>query len=144
MTQPHPAVPDMVAFARTMIGTPFRFKGRHRESGVDCLGLVMLSAAGAGLTLSLPSGYALRQRDFGDTDSIARSSGLVANPGKPQPGDIAVFAVSSTQRHLAIADECDLFIHAHAGLGRVVRGPIAPDWLLLSCWRLADSKHPVR
>ncbi len=138
------AGPELAGCARTMIGTPFRFKGRDERTGVDCIGLVVLASAKAGCTLSLPNSYALRQADFADSEELARSAGLVAIAGPPRPGDIVEFEVSATQRHLAIVDTGHLYIHAHAGLGRVVLGPADPVWRQRFIWRIAQTSHPAR
>lgn len=40
---------DVVAKARSLLGLPFRFYGRARERGVDCVGVVLLTGWELGL-----------------------------------------------------------------------------------------------
>lgn len=130
--------------AKEMVGVPFRFRGRNPDTGIDCIGLVALAAEKAGNPLHLPSGYSLRQADFGSVATIARSCNLVQVSGAPRRGDIAIFAVSPVQQHLAIQAGDELFIHAHAGLGRVVLGPADYGWSLVSTWRFRNPSPDER
>lgn len=128
---------DAIADAAVaMIGTRFRLHGRHRERGVDCLGLVGCVLREAGLKPSLPRSYSLRQRDgVSEFYRFAEASGLTEVSGPPHAGDIVLYAVQSAQHHLAIYLSSDVIVHAHAGLRRVVAGPADPSWRTLKVWR---------
>lgn len=131
-----PARRNLADCAMDLLGAPFRFRGRNPDTGLDCIGLVALASEKAGQPLSLPAGYAMRQTDFGKTAEIASACGLIPVLGGARRGDIGILAVSPAQQHLVIHAGDGLFIHAHAGLGRVVSGPADPAWSLLSTWRL--------
>ena len=54
---------------------------------------------------------------------------------RPPPGDILVIAPAPGRRHLAVVVPGGV-VHAHAGLGRVVEGPLDPAWVVIGAWRL--------
>lgn len=123
----------VVAAARACLGTPFRPQGRVPGLGLDCVGLVLVAARAAGLAPVVPA-----YRLSGDHAALlaATLAALGCRPAAAAPGTVMVLAPGGRARHLGIVSDCGL-IHAHAGLGRVVEGPIDPDWTKLGCWRLA-------
>lgn len=64
------------------------------------------------------------------------SAGLVPATGRAG-GDILILNVAPFQIHVAI-DAGDGIVHAHAGLGRVVRMALPDDWRTLERWRVPD------
>jgi len=145
---------QVVAAARAMVGVPFRLHGRSRESGVDCVGLVMLAleAAGQGRALCVaPARYSIR----GGHVSLFHQ-GLTRAGLRPvecgRAGDVVLVRVGVGQFHLMIATSDELVpdgghIHAHAGLGRVVEMSGESPWPVLERWRLNGSasradRHP--
>jgi hypothetical protein len=56
--------------------------------------------------------------------------------GKSQarPGDAVLMQVARDQLHLGVLTSAG-FVHAHAGLGRVVETPGAPEWLVIGVYR---------
>lgn len=118
-----------------MLGVPFRFRGRSRERGVDCVGLAVL-ATGRG---DAPADYGLRGGDAGRFGRWLAAAGLreVSDvlPGDLLPGDLLLVRAGATQFHLMVRVEGG-FVHAHAGLRRVVETPgDAPPWPVVSLWR---------
>jgi cell wall-associated NlpC family hydrolase len=129
---------DLARAALGLAGTPFRLHGRDPATGLDCIGLFVAAMARAGRRVDLPNGYALRTRSLPDLRSFARAAGFAALAGDaPQPGDVCMVRPGPVQFHLVIAACPTAFVHAHAGLGRVVVTPLDPDWLPVSHWRLA-------
>lgn len=117
----------IVAAARAMLGAPFRLHGRAAD-GVDCVGLVA-----AALGQAAGTAYGLRSAD------AARAAAALARAGlrrvtTPAPGDVALARPGPLQLHLMIWTGAG-FVHAHAGLGRVVETPGDPGWPILSWWR---------
>ncbi len=100
---------EIVAAARSYIGTKWRHRGRNRR-GVDCIGLVYLAYKDSGVYAEDKSGYGrepwndelrqgLRER-FGDPTD------------EPQPGDIALFEMrNEPPRHIGILGN-----YRHGGL----------------------------
>lgn len=124
---------DIVTRARTCVGTRFRAQGRLPGVGLDCVGVVAC-AAGVGA----PSGYDLRGRDCEEAE--ARLTGLGFRVvDKAREGDVLLVEPGAGSRHLAVVTAPGLVVHAHAGLRRVVEGPVDPAWRILSIWRLAGE-----
>lgn len=136
---------DLAAAARTLVGAPFRLNGRDPRIGLDCLGVV---AAAMQATSLVPNGYRLRSLRRDDADAIAGKLGLLSapepNPAQPSPvipGDVLMFRSGPCQHHLAIAVDRANIVHAHAGLRRVVLGPIPADWPIMARWRLPIERN---
>ena len=123
-----------IAAARAGLGTLFRPQGRAAGVGLDCVGVALLAAAGAGLNLGPVSPYALG----GDHDELLgntlRRLGL-RRVRRPLPADLIEYALGPGHRHLALITDRGI-VHAHAGLGRVVEGPAPADWPVAACWAL--------
>ena len=115
--------------ARTLLGTRFRLHGRDPTSGLDCIGLVLLAHARAGVrlyTVGLSDDYSLRGTKRAVLEAGLKAAGLIPRTGAPQPGDVALIDCGHAQHHLAILGK-ESHIHAHAGLRRVVETPGWPD-----------------
>jgi cell wall-associated NlpC family hydrolase len=124
---------EIVAAARALIGAPFRPQGRSAETGLDCLGVVAL-AAGADLA-RVRRDYRLRDFEPEAIGSALEQLGLRPAPaGSARPGDILIVAAGPGRLHAAIVTERG-FLHADAGLRRVVEAPGAVPWPVLSAWR---------
>lgn len=122
---------ELAEAAEALVGAPFRLHGRDPATGLDCIGVLA-----AALGTALPGGYRLRRRALPDLSAIAAACGFGAAEGAIEPGDVVMARVSPCQFHLLVAARSGGFVHAHAGLGRVVRwdGPLA--WPVVRRWRL--------
>lgn len=125
--------------AESFIGTRFRLHGRDPASGLDCIGLVAASLAAIGRTPKPPQGYALRNLSIRRWLGHAGASGLISAELPIRRGDVLLVQPSPVQHHLLIASDLAHVVHAHAGLRRVVRQPIAPGTIIAAQWRLAPS-----
>lgn len=129
--------------AGRLIGTPFRLHGRNPETGVDCVGLVSAAFSRMGRRFDPPSRYALRNRSITPLlDRLAELPACRLERGDlaQQTGDICLCTLGSGQHHVVIragpaAGRAVSFIHAHAGLRRVVQTPGSPPWPILASWR---------
>jgi cell wall-associated NlpC family hydrolase len=133
---------DAEGFARaaeSLIGTRFRLHGRDPASGLDCIGLAAASLAAVGRQPAPPQGYALRNLSIERWLGHAALCGLRRAEGPVVRGDVLLVQPSPVQHHLMIASAAGEVIHAHAGLRRVVRQPLAPGAILAARWRLAPS-----
>jgi hypothetical protein len=124
---------QLAAAASALVGTPFRLHGRDPRTGLDCIGVL---AAALGREGPLPNGYALRTLCHPDFTGIAAKLGLVPACGAVLTGDVLVLRPSPCQFHLAIAASAQSVVHAHAGLRKVVAGPLPAGWPLVGHWRL--------
>lgn len=122
--------------ARDLVGTPFRLHGRDPAVGLDCVGLLGAALAAAGHRAALPTGYRLRQRDIGPWLALAGAHGFEEAGGAIWPGDVLLVRPGPVQHHLLIAGPAGEFLHAHAGLGRVVATPPPAPWPAAHHWRL--------
>ncbi|MFN3370454.1 MAG: peptidoglycan endopeptidase [Sphingomonadaceae bacterium] len=137
----HPLGPAIVTAARALVGTRFRAQGRDAE-GLDCLGLVLLASARAGVAVVAPEvAPALRGTTPQEAEARLRAAGA-RRIGRARPGDLLLASPAAFQVHLGIAT-ADGVIEAHAGLGRVVERPLAAgdDWH--SAWRLPGGTCDV-
>jgi murein DD-endopeptidase / murein LD-carboxypeptidase len=118
--------------ARAGLGTRFRVQGRLVGVGLDCIGVALLAAAGAGLQLGPVPPYALGGDHAQLLAATLRELGL-RRARRPGPADLAEYALAPGHRHLALITDRGI-LHAHAGLGRVVEGPVPEDWPMVACW----------
>ena len=122
--------------ASELVGTPFRLQGRDLAHGLDCIGLVLASLAAVGVRIDLPADYRPRQRSFTIPLEALHAAGLVQTAGARRAGDILLLRTAPAQLHTAIAAGHGDIVHAHAGLGKVVRAPLPDSWPILAAWRL--------
>ncbi|NJC32830.1 cell wall-associated NlpC family hydrolase [Sphingomonas jejuensis] len=117
-----------VARARGVVGTPFRLHGRGRE-GIDCVGLVAVAWA----VERVPTGYPLRGGTLAAVSASLSTIGAKA-VAEARAGDIVAARPGPAQLHLVVLTEGG-FIHADAGLRRVVEVPGAVPWPVAGMWR---------
>ena len=117
-----------------LIGVPFRLHGRSPETGVDCVGLVTLAARRAGHSGAVPDRYALRGGRLDEIHCWLKAGGL-RSVDEMRAGDVALVEAGVRQFHLMVFTGGG-FVHAHAGLRRVVEVPGISPWPVLSIWRL--------
>ena len=129
------------ACAEQLAGSPFRLHGREPD-GLDCVGLVALALARAGLKAPVPAGYRLRNTDVSAFMPFAAQAGFAAACGPLQRGDLLLVRPGAAQQHLCIAIDPSRIVHAHAGLGRVAVHTLPAAWHIQYHWRLcADPKE---
>lgn len=126
--------PQIVATARACIGTRFRAQGRVPGLALDCVGLVIVAG---GIDAGVVPAYALGGDHGHLLDETLQLIGCCKVPTL-LPGDILVLEPAPRLRHLAIVTSLGA-VHAHAGIGRVVEGPL-PDWSALAAWRFAGAR----
>lgn len=123
---------ELANAALALVGTPFRLHGRDPRCGLDCVGVLA-----AALDAPLPNGYPLRARRVPDLSGLLAKLGLADTAGPIESGDVLMLRPGPCQFHLVIAVPGDRVVHAHAGLRKVVRGPLPGDWPIARHWRLA-------
>jgi hypothetical protein len=123
--------PQLGAAALELVGTRFRLHGRDPASGLDCVGLVAEAMRRAGFAPVAPIGYSLRSASPDTLMPFARLSGLQVEAGSP---DVILVRINPIQQHLLVTTEAG-FVHAHAGIGRVVYLPGDCPWPVLRGWR---------
>ena len=129
------------AAAEGLCGVPFRLHGRDPATGLDCVGLVAAARQRCGQEVDPPEGYALRALSVAPLLGFAARNGFAAlDPLAPgQTGDLLLLRLSAIQAHLAIVLDHHRFVHAHAGLGKVVIGEGALPGRTIARWRLTQG-----
>lgn len=125
--------------AEALVGTRFRLHGRDPATGLDCLGVLACALAAIGRATPLPDDYRLRSRLPRDMVARAAGCGFVATTGPVLPGDVLIVRPSACQLHFIVAATGGRFIHAHAGLRRVIACASLPVWPVAGHWRLAAT-----
>jgi cell wall-associated NlpC family hydrolase len=140
---------DIIAYARTLVGTPFQHQGRLPGVGLDCVGLLVAVARRFELTFHDHTGYS----KYPDAQSFLRelSSGLIPIDAKEAlPGDVLTFWVRhpSKPQHAALASDRGM-IHAYHSFRPVgvVEEPVSRFWRVRAtqCFRfpgLYEETHP--
>ncbi|MGB3472148.1 MAG: NlpC/P60 family protein [Erythrobacter sp.] len=123
--------------AATFIGVPFRLYGRDPDNGLDCVGLLLASLTAVGRNATPPTGYRLRTVAIDQWLHLAGNAGLASAQGQLLSGDVVLTSPGPNQHHIMIAENCGSFIHAHAGLRRVVRQPFPALSNMRAHWRIA-------
>lgn len=129
--------PAIVTAARACIGTRFRLHGRTPGLALDCVGVVLVAAAAVPLALPVLPAYRL-SGPLPEIAAILKGVGAT-HVSDAAAGDILVIAPAPGQCHFGIVTPSGL-VHAHAGLGRVVEGPIDPAWQVIEAWRLPGAR----
>jgi murein DD-endopeptidase / murein LD-carboxypeptidase len=117
--------------AISQLGVSFRLHGRLPDIALDCIGL-----AGHAAEFPVPSDYALRGDFEPRISAFLEQVGFAAcEPNTPEAaGNIVLAQTAPNQLHIMIAVQGG-FVHAHAGLRRVVLMPVPGPWPILRRWQ---------
>lgn len=129
----------LAAAAEALVDAPFRLHGRDPATGLDCIGVILAAFAGCGRSVGPPPSYALRNTGIAHILPLADRAGLVETTAEPAAGDVILVRPGPAQYHLLIQATDRHFIHAHAGLRRVVRHPAPLPWPVAMRWHLPNS-----
>lgn len=122
---------DYAMPARALVGTRFRPQGRGPE-GLDCVGVVLATFGIA--AEEVRANYALRGEHLDELrEALTRYFRKVPKSSLGS-GDVMLLRVGEGQPHLAVRTRRG-FVHAHAGIRRVVETPGLPEWPLLAVYR---------
>lgn len=133
------AAHEIVAEARSWVGTPFHWQASVKGRGCDCKGLIV----GVARALGLPGADSLyaEMADYHNVDERLLKRGLAEcldRADEPQPGDVLLLRVAAKPQHLAILSDNNRMIHTYGkGPRRVVEVPMGSIWwaALDSAWR---------
>lgn len=122
----------LVDCAREYTGVRFVHAGRSMN-GLDCVGLLLVAAWGAGLKIENTKSYS----PIVNGERVQYELGLACSPiggREPQPGDVILFNISGSPQHTAVItcidDDTGLIymIHAHQGIGKVIEQRLDKGW----------------
>ena len=123
---------EVIARARSVVGVRFRPQGRDPSTGLDCVGVVTRAFAIPAETCARD--YRMRGEHLRQMHRELSKRFCRVGDGCRAAADILICAVRADQMHLVI--ECDgSFIHADAGLRRVVETPGEPPWPIVATFR---------
>jgi murein DD-endopeptidase / murein LD-carboxypeptidase len=117
---------QLIAAARSCLGTRFRWQGRDPATGLDCVGLILWAAHQAGFRATVARDYRWRDRLDLLVDSGLGQAGLMP-AHNPEPGDVLVFSTDAARAHIGLFAGPTI-IHAHAGVRRVVEHRLDAEW----------------
>lgn len=106
-----------------MAGVRFRPQGHDPATGLDCAGLVWAAYARAGRRLVRPADYPLRGWRRARVETALAAAGFALANRDARIGDVVLIAYPAGQFHLGLIGTTT-FVHAHAGLRRVVETPV--------------------
>lgn len=133
----HRSAAAIVAAARACVGTRFRAQGRTPGLALDCVGVALAAARAAGAAPTTVPAYQL-----GGCNEIGIELYLVGAGCHAvdiaASGDLLVIAPAAGRRHLAVVTPAGV-VHAHAGLGRVVEGPVDAGWTVTGRYRFPEA-----
>lgn len=124
-----------------MAGVRFRPQGCDPATGLDCAGLVWAAYAAAGVRLVRPAAYPLRGWSRARIEAALAAAGFGPIGGAAGVGDVALIALAAGQFHLGLIGAAT-FVHAHAGLRRVVETPFDSAVRGAARWRLSSGRSP--
>ncbi|WP_432201698.1 NlpC/P60 family protein [Erythrobacter sp. W53] len=127
--------------AQALVGVPFRMFGRSRETGLDCVGLVILALKKAGARADFAEHYTIRQTHIERLLPFAKNAGFALTTGPGRRGDMLLVRPGPAQHHLIIVAGENRFIHAHAGLRKIVEHPGPLAWPVLLHWQLSECEE---
>ena len=128
--------PEIVAAARTWLGTPYRHQARCRGAGCDCLGLILgVWETCLGPLPEAPPAYTADWSEASGQERLwaaARRHLLAVSLAEAQPGDVILFRMrdGAVAKHLGVqtgAGPDATFIHAYSRRG-VVESRLTPPW----------------
>lgn len=128
---------EIVATARSWIGTPYVHQASAPGAGSDCLGLIRgVWRSLYGHEPEVPPPYTADWGEFGEAELLmagaARHLVPVAREGALEPGQVLLFRMraGAVAKHLGILSEAGSeprFVHAYTHHG-VVESPLALPW----------------
>jgi murein DD-endopeptidase / murein LD-carboxypeptidase len=123
--------------ARSLVGIRFRPQGRDPMLGLDCVGTAAAAA-------DIPAGrvrrdYAMRGQHLAAIEHELCDLGCQPVPvERAVAGDLLVCHAGPAQFHIVVRT-WNAFVHADAGLGRVVERPLPIPWPVAAAWRFFEG-----
>ncbi len=126
---PTPPLKERGLDVRDLIDVPFRLHGRDPDTGLDCVGVAALVFG----VRDVPRGYSVRTADGAGVAALIDHAGLTRVRRVPVTGDLVLVKSGPAQCHLVVMTARG-FVHADAGIGRVVETPGPLLWPVISVW----------
>ena len=127
---------ELASAPESLLDTPFKLHGRNAQSGVDCVGVLLIALRTLGIRIVEPPSYSLRNICVRRQVAAARYNELEEVSGPISLGDVLLLKISAVQFHLGIVSRGNTIVHAHAGLGRVVVSSLTDAYVIENHWRI--------
>ncbi|MFZ4124577.1 MAG: NlpC/P60 family protein [Rickettsiales bacterium] len=128
----------LIDAARGYLGVRFAHQGRSKQTGVDCLGLLICAAQDAGITLQDYEPNHYDRTDYGtfpDAQMLrAQLHAALIAVEEVAVGDILLLRIDGRPQHLALVTDYPQegvfgMIHAYAPLRKVVEHRLDIHWI---------------
>lgn len=134
---------EIVAEARSWIGTPWVHQGRIKGLSVDCVGLIGGVALAVGIQGARDWSANLQFYNYGrQPDPLLLNDGCALWLDRiavrdATMADVLVMRFRRDPQHFALLSATDYMIHAFAGAGKVVENRLDEKWRrrIVSAWR---------
>lgn len=136
----HPKALEIIAEARTWLGTPFVPQGRIKGVAADCPFLVAVANA-CGIHVDDHEGY-IQQPTMCSLRRIIESR--VKRVAIAEPGDVLMLKIDQYPQHLALLTEKQTIIHAsrsnHKRINCVIEHAYQGKWVrnTVACYRFPE------
>lgn len=132
---------DIIAAARSALGTPFRHQGRTL-AGLDCAGLVAHVCITLGVDYVDREGYARRPSNGQIEETLDAQPNIERVTGKPQAGDVLLMRFTGEPQHLAIYADPNI-IHSYETVGKVCEHILDGKWArrIVRVYRFKGLSH---
>ena len=126
-----PSRDDIVATARTYLGTPYHHQGRVKGVGIDCIGLLVCVARELGIQVHDIEGYSRFPDGHTILEELPKCLDAVETP---VPGDILVFWFDRPELpgHAGIQTDVGV-IHTYTVSKKVVEHTLNKVWMRRIC-----------
>ncbi len=114
----------IISAASAYLGTRWHHQGRS-TAGVDCIGLLVLTARDLGLTVLDETGYS-RQPDGRQLQAALEKH--LQPIAEPEPGAVLLMRFEREPQHVALMADGGDIIHAYAMARKVVRHRLDAIW----------------
>jgi cell wall-associated NlpC family hydrolase len=114
----------IIAAASAYVGTRWHHQGRS-TAGVDCIGLLVLTARDLGLPVADETGYSRQPSGHQLQAALAAHLTPIA---EPEPGAVLLMRFDRDPQHVALMADGGDIIHAYATARRVVRHRLDDTW----------------
>lgn len=130
----------MAEKAISLCGARFCLHGRDEDTGLDCIGLAAQCLIAGRFACDIPNGYSIRGGSERAIAKFMAEAGFERFPPDARlcEGDMVLVRPSPVQWHFLIRAG-EGFVHAHAGLGKVVYCPGPAPWPIVSIFRLVED-----
>lgn len=116
--------------ASQYVGVRFRHMGRSGNTGLDCIGLIIKSAADIGITFTDQAIYGRLPNEYGLYNKM--QSQLKEKTTNVEDSDILLFNINGFPSHVGVVENISgelYLIHSYAPMKKVVKHRLTNEWL---------------